>query len=108
VLFVADAGVVCCWYTAAVILLLCVAVVCSTVVVTAAGVVCWTCCHCCYCCSLQDDITFTGSVSGDVFVWKSAVLSRIVSQAHSGPVMAMYTCLEDGLILSAGKERYTP
>lgn len=51
-------------------------------------------------------MTFTGSVSGDVFVWQGRELSRIVAQAHSGPVMTMYTCLEDGLILSAGKERY--
>ena len=53
----------------------------------------------------QDDITFTGSISGDVYVWKGHVLSRVVSQAHSGPVFAMFTCLEDGLILTAGKER---
>ena len=53
----------------------------------------------------QDDVTFTGSISGDVFVWKNNVLTRLVSQAHSGPVFAMFTCLEDGLIVSAGKER---
>ena len=50
-------------------------------------------------------MTFTGSISGDVFVWKDNVLTRLVSQAHSGPIFAMYTCLEDGLIVSAGKER---
>ena len=54
---------------------------------------------------LQDDITFTGSISGDVYVWKGHTLSRVVSQAHTGPVFAMYTCLEDGLVLTAGKER---
>ena len=53
----------------------------------------------------KDDITFTGSISGDVYVWKGHTLSRVVSQAHTGPVFAMYTCLEDGLILTAGKER---
>lgn len=37
-------------------------------------------------------------------MWKGAVLCRLVSQAHSGPVFAMFTCLEDGLIVSAGKE----
>ena len=54
---------------------------------------------------IQDDITFTGSISGDVYVWKGHALSRVVSQAHTGPVFAMYTCLEDGLVLTAGKER---
>ena len=51
-------------------------------------------------------MTFTGSVSGDVFMWQSSLLSRVISRAHSGPVLAMYTCLEDGLVVSAGKERY--
>ena len=55
--------------------------------------------------SLQDDVTFTGSISGDIFIWKSNVLTRVVSQAHSGPVFAMYTSLDDGLVVSAGKER---
>ena len=50
-------------------------------------------------------MTFTGSISGDVFVWCEGVLSRLISRAHSGPVFAMYTCLQDGLIVSAGKER---
>ena len=27
-----------------------------------------------------------------------------MSRAHSGPVFAMFTCLEDGLIVTAGKE----
>ena len=51
-------------------------------------------------------MTFTGAINGDVYVWLAHILSRIVSGAHSGPIMAMYTCLEDGLIVSAGKERY--
>ncbi|KAL5463172.1 hypothetical protein EMCRGX_G032049 [Ephydatia muelleri] len=53
----------------------------------------------------SDDVTFTGSVSGDVFVWKGGILSRIVSCAHSGPVFSMHTCSDDGLVVSAGKER---
>ena len=52
----------------------------------------------------QDNTTFTGSINGDVYVWKGSILSRVVSRAHSGPVFAMFTCLEDGLIVSAGKE----
>ena len=51
-------------------------------------------------------MTFTGSVSGDVYVWQTHLLSRVVSRAHSGPIMAMYTCLDDGLVLTGGKERY--
>ncbi len=50
-------------------------------------------------------MTFTGAVNGDVYVWQTNILLRVISQAHSGPVMAMYTCLDDGLVLSAGKER---
>ncbi len=38
-------------------------------------------------------------------MWQGAGLVRVVSGAHSGPVFAMFTTLEDGLILSAGKER---
>lgn len=50
-------------------------------------------------------MTFTGTVSGDVYVWTGAVVTRVVTAAHSGPVFAMFTSLEDGLVLSAGKER---
>ncbi len=53
----------------------------------------------------QDDVTLTGAISGDIYQWKSNVLTRVIAQAHSGPVFAMYTCLEDGLVISAGKER---
>lgn len=54
----------------------------------------------------QDDVTFTGAVNGDIYMWRGHTLSKVVGGAHSGPVMVMYTCLEDGLVLSAGKERY--
>ena len=53
----------------------------------------------------KDDVTFTGSISGDIYMWKGTILSRVISQAHSGPVFDMYTSLDDGLVLSAGKER---
>ncbi len=53
----------------------------------------------------QDDVTFTGAVNGDVWVWQGVVLSRVVAGAHTGPVFAMFTTLEDGLLVSAGKER---
>ncbi|XP_053521941.1 echinoderm microtubule-associated protein-like 5 isoform X6 [Artibeus jamaicensis] len=51
------------------------------------------------------NLTFTGTISGDVCVWKEHVLCRVVAGAHTGPVFAMYTTLRDGLIVTGGKER---
>uniref|UniRef100_A0A3P8UJA0 Uncharacterized protein n=1 Tax=Cynoglossus semilaevis TaxID=244447 RepID=A0A3P8UJA0_CYNSE len=50
--------------------------------------------------SFQNNLTFTGTISGDVCVWKEHVLVRIVAKAHTGPVFTMYTTLRDGLISS--------
>ena len=50
-------------------------------------------------------MTYTGSMSGAVWVWKSGVLVRIVEKAHSGPVFVLFTTLIDGLIVSGGKEK---
>lgn len=44
-------------------------------------------------------------MSGDVYVWVGTNLTRIVGQAHSGPVFTMYTTLKDGLIVTGGKEK---
>ncbi|XP_055292523.1 echinoderm microtubule-associated protein-like 5 isoform X7 [Moschus berezovskii] len=52
-----------------------------------------------------NNLTFTGTISGDVCVWKDHMLCRIVARAHNGPVFAMYTTLRDGLIVTGGKER---
>ncbi|KAL8169066.1 UNVERIFIED_CONTAM: Echinoderm microtubule-associated protein-like 5 [Gekko kuhli] len=52
-----------------------------------------------------NNLTFTGTISGDVCVWKEHILNRIVAKAHNGPVFAMYTTLRDGLIVTGGKER---
>ncbi|XP_055449170.1 echinoderm microtubule-associated protein-like 5 [Psammomys obesus] len=52
-----------------------------------------------------NNLTFTGTISGDVYVWKEHVLCRVVARAHNGPVFAMYTTLRDGLIVTGGKER---
>uniref|UniRef100_A0A8P0TS08 EMAP like 5 n=1 Tax=Canis lupus familiaris TaxID=9615 RepID=A0A8P0TS08_CANLF len=52
-----------------------------------------------------NNLTFTGTISGDVCVWKDHILCRIVARAHNGPVFAMYTTLRDGLIVTGGKER---
>ena len=54
---------------------------------------------------LQDNLTFTGAMNGDVFVWSSHKLVRVVSRAHSGPVFTMHTTLRDGLIVTGGKEK---
>lgn len=53
----------------------------------------------------QNNLTFTGTISGDVCVWKDHILCRIVARAHNGPVFAMYTTLRDGLVVTGGKER---
>ncbi|XP_012868821.1 PREDICTED: echinoderm microtubule-associated protein-like 5 [Dipodomys ordii] len=52
-----------------------------------------------------NNLTFTGTISGDVCVWKDHMLCRVVAKAHNGPVFAMYTTLRDGLIVTGGKER---
>nr|XP_034963441.1 echinoderm microtubule-associated protein-like 5 isoform X5 [Zootoca vivipara] len=52
-----------------------------------------------------NNLTFTGTISGDVCVWKEHILNRIVGKAHNGPIFAMYTTLRDGLIVTGGKER---
>ena len=59
----------------------------------------------CHFLSFQDNLTFTGAMSGDVFVWTGHKLSRVVSRAHGGPVFTMYTTLRDGLIVTGGKEK---
>ncbi|CAB1335195.1 unnamed protein product, partial [Coregonus sp. 'balchen'] len=52
-----------------------------------------------------NNLTFTGTISGDVCVWKDHILVRVVAKAHTGPVFTMYTTLRDGLIVTGGKER---
>ncbi|XP_043551898.1 echinoderm microtubule-associated protein-like 6 isoform X1 [Chiloscyllium plagiosum] len=54
-----------------------------------------------------NNLTFTGAISGDVYVWKDHSLIRVVAKAHTGPVFTMYTTLRDGLIVTGGKERPT-
>ncbi|KAA8578092.1 hypothetical protein FQN60_011516, partial [Etheostoma spectabile] len=52
-----------------------------------------------------NNLTFTGAINGDVYVWREHFLVRVVAKAHSGPVFTMYTTLRDGLIVTGGKER---
>ncbi|VFV19097.1 echinoderm microtubule-associated [Lynx pardinus] len=54
-----------------------------------------------------NNLTFTGAINGDVYVWKDHFLVRLVAKAHTGPVFTMYTTLRDGLIVTGGKERPT-
>ncbi|XP_065115366.1 echinoderm microtubule-associated protein-like 6 isoform X2 [Paramisgurnus dabryanus] len=54
-----------------------------------------------------NNLTFTGAINGDVYVWREHYLVRVVAKAHTGPVFTMYTTLRDGLIVTGGKERPT-
>uniref|UniRef100_A0A671R5K6 HELP domain-containing protein n=1 Tax=Sinocyclocheilus anshuiensis TaxID=1608454 RepID=A0A671R5K6_9TELE len=57
-----------------------------------------------------NNLTFTGAINGDVYVWREHFLHflvRVVAKAHTGPVFTMYTTLRDGLIVTGGKERPT-
>lgn len=67
----------------------------------AAGFSFWSCSVC----VVQNNLTFTGAINGDVYVWREHFLVRVVAKAHSGPVFTMYTTLRDGLIVTGGKER---
>ncbi|XP_055878559.1 echinoderm microtubule-associated protein-like 6 isoform X2 [Biomphalaria glabrata] len=51
-----------------------------------------------------NNMTYTGALSGDVYVWQESTLIRIVQKAHSGPVFTMFTTLRDGLIVTGGKD----
>ena len=50
-------------------------------------------------------MTFTGSMSGDVYVWSGHILARAVSRAHTGPIFAMHTSVKDGFIVTGAKEK---
>lgn len=52
-----------------------------------------------------NETTFTGSMCGDVYVWKGHMLARVVVRAHQDAVFTLYTSLKDGLIVSGGKEK---
>jgi echinoderm microtubule-associated protein-like 5 len=53
----------------------------------------------------QENVTYTGSMTGDIFVWKDIVLTRVINNAHNGPIFSMYTSLFDGCIVTGAKER---
>ncbi|GAB1295883.1 Echinoderm microtubule-associated protein-like 6 [Apodemus speciosus] len=60
-----------------------------------------------WCWRALNNLTFTGAINGDVYVWREHFLIRLVAKAHTGPVFTMYTTLRDGLIVTGGKERPT-
>jgi microtubule-associated protein-like 6 len=57
--------------------------------------------------SKTDDIYYTGTTSGDIYVWKGQNLDEIISAAHDGPIYSMIPT-SDGYITSAkdGKVRF--
>lgn len=54
---------------------------------------------------LQNNTTYTGALSGDVYIWSTNSLVKIVKQVHSGPVFTMFTTVKDGLIVTGGKDK---
>ena len=38
-------------------------------------------------------------------MWKGHVLTRVIEKAHSGPVFAMFSSVNENKVLSGGKER---
>ncbi|CAF0889090.1 unnamed protein product [Brachionus calyciflorus] len=55
-----------------------------------------------------ENLSYTGSMGGDVFIWKDNVLIRTILRAHQGPIFSMYTSLFDGCIVSGAKEKSSP
>lgn len=53
----------------------------------------------------HENVTYTGTMSGDIFIWKDNVLMRTIIQAHQGPIFSMFTCLFDGCIVTGAKDR---
>uniref|UniRef100_A0AAX7TW25 EMAP like 6 n=1 Tax=Astatotilapia calliptera TaxID=8154 RepID=A0AAX7TW25_ASTCA len=44
--------------------------------------------------SAKDDITYSGALNGDIYVWKGLNLIRTVQSAHSAGIFSMYSCEE--------------
>ncbi|XP_013921925.1 PREDICTED: echinoderm microtubule-associated protein-like 6 [Thamnophis sirtalis] len=43
---------------------------------------------------VKDDVTFSGALNGDVYVWKGLTLVRTIQGAHSAGIFSMYGCEE--------------
>eukprot|EP01135_Chromosphaera_perkinsii_P001223 Nk52_evm22s162 gene=Nk52_evmTU22s162 len=50
----------------------------------------------------EGDITYSGSMSGDVYVWKGFKLTKVLSAVHKGPVFNMFS--NSKCILTGGKD----
>ncbi|XP_047459469.1 echinoderm microtubule-associated protein-like 6 [Mugil cephalus] len=44
--------------------------------------------------SAKDDITYSGALNGDVYIWKNLNLIRTVQSAHGAGIFSMYSCEE--------------
>nr|XP_029131339.1 echinoderm microtubule-associated protein-like 6 [Labrus bergylta] len=44
--------------------------------------------------SAKDDITYSGALNGDIYVWKGLNLIRTVQAAHGAGIFSMYSCEE--------------
>uniref|UniRef100_A0A3Q1BB23 HELP domain-containing protein n=1 Tax=Amphiprion ocellaris TaxID=80972 RepID=A0A3Q1BB23_AMPOC len=44
--------------------------------------------------SAKDDITYSGALNGDIYVWKGLNLIRTVQSAHGAGIFSMYSCEE--------------
>ncbi|ESN91893.1 hypothetical protein HELRODRAFT_181949 [Helobdella robusta] len=53
----------------------------------------------------MNNTTYSGSVTGDVYVWRDVELVRVVQMIGRGPIFSMFTSLFDGLIVTGCKER---
>ncbi|KAF1375382.1 hypothetical protein PFLUV_G00219450 [Perca fluviatilis] len=44
--------------------------------------------------SAKDDLTYSGALNGDIYVWKLLNLIRTVQAAHGAGIFSMYSCEE--------------
>uniref|UniRef100_A0AAQ4S2U2 EMAP like 6 n=1 Tax=Gasterosteus aculeatus aculeatus TaxID=481459 RepID=A0AAQ4S2U2_GASAC len=44
--------------------------------------------------SAKDDLTYSGALNGDIYVWKLLNLTRTVQAAHGAGIFSMYSCEE--------------
>ncbi|XP_007440803.2 echinoderm microtubule-associated protein-like 6, partial [Python bivittatus] len=42
----------------------------------------------------KDDVTFSGALNGDIYVWKGLTLVRTIQGAHGAGIFSMYACEE--------------
>ncbi|OCT79280.1 hypothetical protein XELAEV_18026090mg [Xenopus laevis] len=42
----------------------------------------------------KDDVTYSGALNGDIYVWKGLTLTRTIQGAHSAGIFSMYACEE--------------